>query len=157
MYRVLTSSFLLTVAFAGHVGAGSITTLPAMEPDAFRSIIYRGEAAAPIVEARSDDGVIAIGAAEDMDAQNERLSIGNSMVAFGADAIPVSHELVSALPDQAPPAPPIVKEPLWLSMAVPTVIRGGDAGGLFARAVENEAYESTADAAPTLDTDPVMP
>ena len=142
MYRVLTTSLLLTIAFSGHVGAGSITALPAMAPDAMRSIIYRGEPQAPIVEARTDDGVIAIGATDTMDAQVERLSIGESVIAFGADAIPASNEMVSALPNDEPSVTQKLKEPLWLSMAVPTVIRGGETGGLFAPATDAQDPES---------------
>lgn len=157
MYRVLTTSLLLTVAFSGHVGAGSIITLPAMAPDAMRSIIYRGVAEAPVVEVRTEDGVIAIGTAENMDAQDERLSIGDSVVAFGADAIPASNEMVSALPKEEPAAPPMVKEPLWLSMAVPTVIRGGETSGAFPPAPDAQEAESAADAEPSIDSETVMP
>lgn len=126
----------MTAAFTAQTVAGSITTLPAITPDASRSIIFRGEPVAPLVEARTADGVIVIGATESGGEQDELLELSASMVAFGAAAIPVSSEQMASLAEDEQPQEKAA-DPVWFSMALPTVIRNGETGSADAIAADD--------------------
>ena len=108
MRRVLVPGLLSALPlFGGAAAASSILVVPL--PQTTPSIMTAGEPQAAPVEVKAADPA----------ADTEILTIGNSVVAVGADAIPPSPEEVSAI--GAPAAPD------WLAADAPLPLRGGEA------------------------------
>jgi len=132
MFRVVSAIMPALILSAGTAAASSIISLPAADQAATPSIVMRG---APMPEP------IEAAVASPDDADSEIIAITPSVAAAGADAIPVSAEDVSAIPESEP------KEgsPAWLSSEGPLGIRDGEAREPDAVAPETPAGEETAD------------
>lgn len=120
---------LLGLALPG--AASSIVTVA--PPQATPSIVSVGEAVPAPIEAKP----VAEAAAAD-EGGTEILAIGHSVVAIGADAIPLSREEVAAI-DNAAPEPEAPTLPGWLAEDGAPALRGG---------IVTEAAPEQAEAAP---------
>ncbi len=121
-FRVPVGSFLrvslILAASAGTSAADSLIALPEVEPAALPSFIAREEPEAMPIE---------VDAAETPSPQDNGeapLAISTSVIAFGADAIPVSSDEVASITADEVPAPEDVAD------AMPLAIRGTDGDGL---------------------------
>lgn len=115
MRKVVTAMLpLLLAPFGQAVASSFVAPLP---PAANPSVITLGEAEPAPVEALP-------ASANAPEAEEQIYTIGDSVIAMGADAIPTGDETVAAIPteDEAP------QKPDWLAEPVPLVIRGGIAG-----------------------------
>lgn len=136
MYRVLTTSLSLVMASTiSHANTPSITTLRVVSAQATPSIVYLGTPAPLPLEARSAQGDVVTA-----DAATEVLHLGPSLIAVGADAIPTASEDVAATPEA--PAAPEPTQPIWMSQALPMIIRGTE----LVSSVARPATENTGDA-----------
>ena len=126
-FRVPVGSFLrvslILVATAGTSAADSVIALPDAKSDTLPSVVARGEAEPAPIEAWQSE------TASLQDNGEAVLVLGSSVIAFGADAIPVSRdELASVAEDDAPSAEEVAE-------AMPLTLRGaGDGDGLVSLA-----------------------
>lgn len=108
MYRVLTTGLGLVIASTvGHANAPSITTLGGVADDATPSIVYRGHPAVVPPETVADV-----------------LSSEPALSVVDSDTIAPASEAVAAEIDTPPTSEPT--PPIWMSQALPMIIRGGE-------------------------------
>lgn len=132
MRKVVTAMLSVLLAPFGPAAASSfVAPLP---PAASPSVITLGEAEPHPVEALPASAEVA----EAGEAGEQIYTIGDSVIAISADAIPTADETVAAIPtkDEAP------QKPGWLAEPVPLIIRGGIAGN--ATATPSEAPPASA-------------
>lgn len=136
MYRVISAILPALVMSVGAATASSIISLPAAEPGASPSVIARGEAQAPAIDAQPM-------AADAQNSDNDLLKITTSIIAVGADAIPLADDDVASISAPEEPA-----RPAWMDSETPLVIRGGERSDA-APAVAAAAPAEQAPVAPT--------
>ncbi|MBX9452326.1 MAG: hypothetical protein KL801_10890 [Mesorhizobium sp.] len=121
-FRVPVGSFLrvslILAASAGTSAADSLIALPEVEPAALPSFIAHVEPEATPIEALEAETPSL------QDNGEAPLAISTSVIAFGADAIPVSSDEVASITADEVPAPEDVAD------AMPLAIRGTDGDGL---------------------------
>ncbi len=121
-FRVPVGSFLrvslILAATAGTSAADSLIALPEVEPAALPSFIAHVEPEATPIEALEAETPSL------QDNGEAPLAISTSVIAFGADAIPVSSDEVASITADEAPAPEDVAD------AMPLAIRGTDGDGL---------------------------
>lgn len=121
-FRVPVGSFLrvslILAASAGTSAADSLIALPEVEPAALPSFIAHVEPEATPIEALEAETPSL------QDNGEAPLAISTSVIAFGADAIPVSSDEVASITADEVPAPEDVAD------AMPPTIRGTDGDGL---------------------------
>ncbi|MBX9464466.1 MAG: hypothetical protein KL840_16130 [Aquamicrobium sp.] len=121
-FRVPVGSFLrvslILAATAGASAADSVIALPEVEPAALPSFIAHGEPEAKPIEALETETPSL------QDNGEAPLAISTSVIAFGADAIPVLSDEVASITADEVPAPEDVAD------AMPLAIRGTDGDGL---------------------------
>lgn len=129
MRKVVTAMLSVLLAPFGPAAASSFVAPP--PPAASPSVIALGEAEPHPVEALPASAEVA-------EAGEQIYTIGDSVIAISADAIPTADETVAAIPtkDEAP------QKPGWLAEPVPLIIRGGIAGN--ATATPSEAPPASA-------------
>ncbi len=121
-FRVPVGSFLrvslILAATAGTSAADSLIELPEVEPAALPSFIAHLDPEATPIEALEAETPSL------QDNGEAPLAISTSVIAFGADAIPVSSDEVASITADEVPAPEDVAD------AMPLAIRGTDGDGL---------------------------
>lgn len=121
-FRVPVGSFLrvslILAATAGTSAADSLIELPEVEPAALPSFIAHLDPEATPIEALEAETPSL------QDNGEAPLAISTSVMAFGADAIPVSSDEVASITADEAPAPEDVAD------AMPLAIRGTDGHGL---------------------------
>lgn len=121
-FRVPVGSFLrvslILAATAGASAADSLIALPEVEPAALPSFSAHGEPEPAPIE------VYAVETPSPQDNGEAPLAISPSVIAFGADAIPVSSDEVASITADEAPVPEDVAD------AMPLAIRGTDGDGL---------------------------
>lgn len=135
MRKVATGVLPLLLALAGQGAASSFVVPP--PPSASLSVISRGESEPAPIEALP-------ASSENPQAEAQIYAIGDSMIAMGADAIPITAEAVAAITaeDEAP------QKPEWFAEPLPLVIRGGIEGDGLASEAETTSVEDSATALP---------
>jgi hypothetical protein len=126
-FRVPVGSFLrvslILAATAGTSAADSVIVLPDAKSDTLPSVVARGEAEPAPIEAWQNQ------AASSQDNGEAVLVLGSSVIAFGADAIPVVDDEVASIAEDDTLGPEDVAE------AMPLALRGaGDGDGLVSLA-----------------------
>ena len=121
-FRVPVGSFLrvslILAATAGTSAADSVIALPEVEPVALPSFIAQVDPEATPIEALEAETPSL------QDNGEAPLAISTSVIAFGADAIPVTSDEVASITADEVPAPEDVAD------AMPLAIRGTDGDGL---------------------------
>lgn len=138
MYRVVAYGLACVAALAASSPANtsSLLELADISGAAAHSVVYLGGNGAGALEARSMDGKAVVTETEGA----QLLVLSTSMLAAGADAIPVAREdVASVVAGEAP------RLPAWMAGHLPEIIRG---------AMQDDAADAGNEAAPQSAAEP---